>query len=683
MNLPASTTSPDTSSAPPPRTTPPHRKLFIKNWKIGRKLTIGFGILVLLTLGVVGLTYFTSNGAITTINSTVDVRVPVALASSRSQADLLRMFGNVRGYLALGDPRFLTSYEQSEQAFREDLALLEELSKGQGFASENKHRLEELRANFAEWEGLPDKLFLLRDDQMEREPAYAWLNTSGASLGGSILININDLIQMQTERAPSFANNAVIEDMARFQSSFAAMFSGLRGYVTTLNPNFRYYEYRTNLQVNTEAWENIVRQRDNLTPEQQVLLDEIEAAREQFLDEVPGKVFDVMSSDQWREDLYLFQTEIEPLTNRMNTLLVEITQVQQQAMLRDLRWGSQALITSQWQTIIGGIIAVFAGFLLALVFQMNIAGPVRRLTEVATSIRKGNLNALAPVESGDEIGVFAETFNDMTAQLRETMLQIRKEKKRADDLLNIVIPIGVALTSERDFNRLLGNMLVEAMSFCHADGGILFLREGNDLKLVMIINNSQQVSLGGTSTMPVPMQHIELQSDSGESTDTRDNVIAHAAITGASVNIQNSYQDERFTFAGLRDFDQQYSYRSVSILAIPLKNNRDEVLGVLTLLNAQDPETNEIIPFDENLQQMMESFSSLAVAALESYIREQSLRQEIKQLRIEIDESKRQQQVSEIVDTDFFQDLRAKARTLRERNKGTASQGSEEAAEEA
>ena len=78
-------------------------------------------------------------------------------------------------------------------------------------------------------------------------------------------------------------------------------------------------------------------------------------------------------------------------------------------------------------------------------------------------------------------------------------------------------------------------------------------------------------------------------------------------------------------------------------------------------------ESRQIIPFDPNIQQMMESFSSLAAAALDAYIRESSLRQEIQQLRIEIDEAKRKQQVSEIVDTDFFQDLQAKAHSIRSR----------------
>jgi hypothetical protein len=98
----------------------------------------------------------------------------------------------------------------------------------------------------------------------------------------------------------------------------------------------------------------------------------------------------------------------------------------------------------------------------------------------------------------------------------------------------------------------------------------------------------------------------------------------------------------------------------------------------MQLINAQD-ETGQIISFDQSLQRMMESFSSLAVAALEAYIREQSLKQEIKQLRIEIDEVKRQKQVEEIVETDFFQDLQAKAREIRRRGRRSRPDRSGEA----
>jgi methyl-accepting chemotaxis protein len=49
-------------------------------------------------------------------------------------------------------------------------------------------------------------------------------------------------------------------------------------------------------------------------------------------------------------------------------------------------------------------------------------------------------------------------------------------------------------------------------------------------------------------------------------------------------------------------------------------------------------------------------------------VREESLKQQVAELKIEIDEVKRQKQVSEIVDTDFFQDLQVKARAMRRRS---------------
>lgn len=47
--------------------------------------------------------------------------------------------------------------------------------------------------------------------------------------------------------------------------------------------------------------------------------------------------------------------------------------------------------------------------------------------------------------------------------------------------------------------------------------------------------------------------------------------------------------------------------------------------------------------------------------------REESLKQQVTELKIEIDEVKRKKQVSEIVDSDFFHDLQTKARRLRNR----------------
>jgi hypothetical protein len=51
--------------------------------------------------------------------------------------------------------------------------------------------------------------------------------------------------------------------------------------------------------------------------------------------------------------------------------------------------------------------------------------------------------------------------------------------------------------------------------------------------------------------------------------------------------------------------------------------------------------------------------------AQEVFNRETTLRAEVQELKIEIDEAKKQLAVEEITDSEFFQDLRSKAREMR------------------
>ncbi|NTW04479.1 MAG: HAMP domain-containing protein, partial [Oscillochloris sp.] len=449
-----------------------------------------------------------------------------------------------------------------------------------------------------------------------------------------------------------------------------ANIAGLRGYVTTRNPNFRHYEYELNQKINADAWSRVERSPALLTGEQRTRLDMVRRTRTAIIDEVPTAVFTVMESNRWREDLYLFEAQGEPLTVEMQRLLLELTESQQQALRDDLNIGSERLSSSRLQSLAGGSLAVILGIALALAFWRAISTPVSQLTGVAMRIQRGDLEITAPVESGDELGMFARTFNSMTTQLRQILSQVRKEKQRADDLLNIVIPIGVTLSSERNFDRLLEQMLAEAMSYCGADCGALFLRSDTKLRLVLLRITSQGVILGESSEVPMDLTPLDLADERPESTDSR-HPAAHVVRTGATLNLADlDHAPSAFALSNFEVSTGEANYQPLSLLALPLKTTHGEVLGVLQLINAQTPEASQTIPFDTNLQQMMESFSLLAVTALESYAREQRLRQEIRQLRIEIDERKRHEQVNEIVESDFFQDLQLRAQALRSRRRG-------------
>jgi hypothetical protein len=251
----------------------------------------------------------------------------------------------------------------------------------------------------------------------------------------------------------------------------------------------------------------------------------------------------------------------------------------------------------------------------------------------------------------------------------DLVARLEHERRRSEDLLHAVIPLGVSLLSERNFDRLLETILCKAKELCGADGGTLYLRgEDETLKFVMVRNDSLGITMGGTSGTPVPFAPLPLH-DPATGAPNHHNVATYAALTGETVNIPDAYDAQGFDFSGTKRFDGEIGYRSMSFLTVPLKGAGGTVIGVLQLINAQEPESKAVIPFDPHgLQPLVESLSLLAAAALEAYAREASLTRQIRDLHIQIDESKKAQQVAEIADSDYFQQLQRKVRQLRTRD---------------
>jgi len=639
---------------------------FFANLKIGRKLALAFGFLVILTLLGGLVSYQGSRQASVNIDRTGDVRVPAALTASRAQANLLRMQADVRGYLALGEKQYRDGYAESAQAFEADLAELQRLSQESGAI--DTARLAQINQEYPAWSAYPERLFALRDDQLDREPAYQTLVITGTLHAGQVLIDIKSLIELQKVREPSNNNQQLLGDMAKFQGNFASMLSALRGYTTTRNWIYQ-SEYSVNKTDNDNSWDTLVNKRLQMTPAQQDLLDNIAKNREAFL-ALPEPIFNILASPGWRLDLQMFSSEALPIAKNMQDLLSELVTDQEHLLAADLATGRRNLQLANRLILAAGAVALIVGLGAAYLSQKVIADPISKLTGVADQIRSGDLEAQAPVESKDEIGVLASTFNSMTAKLRQTLRQVRKEKKRADDLLEVVIPIGVELTTEKDFNRLLVKMLLEAQGFCRADTGALYLRpsQAEHLEFAIVRSNSRQVALGGTTGQTIPFAPLPLHlGEPGEA--GQPHLVVRVAREGNALKIPDAREIPSSQVFNVDACDVLADYTFHSILALPLKNSDGQVLGVLQLINARDADTDTYVAFDQNLQQMMESFSSLAVAALDAYIREQALRKEINKLRIEIDEVKRQKQVEEIVGTDFFQSITSKAEELRQRRR--------------
>jgi len=176
--------------------------------------------------------------------------------------------------------------------------------------------------------------------------------------------------------------------------------------------------------------------------------------------------------------------------------------------------------------------------------------------------------------------------------------------------------IGAALSKERDINRLLETILIAAKTITHADGGTLYrvTEDGKALRFEILRTDSLDIAMGGTTGNTINFPNLPLTNDKGDANDSM--VAAYAAIHDKTVNIADAYTEAGFDFSGTRSFDERTGYRSQSFLTVPMKNHEGEIIGVLQLINALDPETRKVRPFASADQSLAESLASQAAIAL-------------------------------------------------------------------
>lgn len=164
--------------------------------------------------------------------------------------------------------------------------------------------------------------------------------------------------------------------------------------------------------------------------------------------------------------------------------------------------------------------------------------------------------------------------------------------------------IGVALAKERDFERLLGLILRECRSLLDADAGSIYIIESPtgpkaDRRKVLgraqIKSSASALKISGkrVAAEGFRLRFAAAQNDSREipfreltfALDTQ-SVAGYTALTGEVLSLPDLYSppiDVPYTFNS--SIDEKYNYRCVSMLSIPMRNMRDEVIGVIQLIN--------------------------------------------------------------------------------------------------
>ena len=171
----------------------------------------------------------------------------------------------------------------------------------------------------------------------------------------------------------------------------------------------------------------------------------------------------------------------------------------------------------------------------------------------------------------------AAAFDNLARSRRQAKLE--QELRRAKSEIDQLNEIGIALSTQRDRESLLNLILQKSCDITDSDAGSLYLVEENDqgakqLRFKTTQNNSMRLYLG-ESLLPLD----------------RASLAGYVASTGDEVHLADVYQiPSSYPFTFNRKFDDESGYRSKSMLVVPMKDPRGEILGVIQLINCKrDP----------------------------------------------------------------------------------------------
>jgi len=203
------------------------------------------------------------------------------------------------------------------------------------------------------------------------------------------------------------------------------------------------------------------------------------------------------------------------------------------------------------------------------------------------------------------------------AAARAETVRARAEAASRGREIGELTRIGVALGTERDLDTLLDLILTQSRRITSSDAGSLYLIEGEPGEKRL------RFRLAQTYSKPeAPFVEFTMPMD-------RTSLAGYAAVTGEPLVIDDAYflpPDVEYTIN--RSFDERYGYRTKSMLVIPMKDHKEQVIGVLQLINRKrsldavlaTPAAVEqqVVPFSKRTVELVTALAGQAAVAIEN-----------------------------------------------------------------
>ncbi len=236
-------------------------------------------------------------------------------------------------------------------------------------------------------------------------------------------------------------------------------------------------------------------------------------------------------------------------------------------------------------------------------FSESVNGDIGAPASLSLAEFKSNINS-------------ALAYHSTRANLRKVeKLHLLASKEREN-----LSAIGIALSAEKDLDKLLTMVLKEGRTLGRCEGASLYL-----------IDNKIDSNGKSKATKELVFKLTQNSKISFDFKETRfpltnRSLAGYVALTGEILNIQDVYKlDASYPFSFDKSFDEKVAYRSRELLVLPMKNHKGRVIGVLQFVNnfgqiayIKNELSTHNIGFSKLKQGLLEGLASQAAVAIDN-----------------------------------------------------------------
>lgn len=173
--------------------------------------------------------------------------------------------------------------------------------------------------------------------------------------------------------------------------------------------------------------------------------------------------------------------------------------------------------------------------------------------------------------------------------------------------LDAILSITEALNQIKDIDSLLDRVLLEARRFSRADAGSIYLLENQKLRINFVQNDTLSKKESGKKLLY--QNHVLEINDRS--------MAGYVALTKKPLIIADAYRlHEDVPYQFNRSFDESASYRTCSVLTVPLLTNSGKLIGIMQIINAMDKNKN-VIAFSNEDELVAAYFANHATGCIE------------------------------------------------------------------